>query len=215
MAAFAVFYLTGLQNIDDTGLVKIKRFQLSPNRILALFFIIFGLIILIKPSQKPIQIPDENQKETSNWKLYKNDTFHFSFKYPDYLLSNFQVDTNIKSSKTLKNILNQNKAKGPKNPNVYNVFFEADAWKSDKPLEKFIKENLPETKNLESIKIKLEKIDGYRITNIDTKSDAFFEYNLLKNGNFIYNFAIISDEAILVKGNTPLLYNIISTVKFY
>lgn len=183
----------------------------------AFIFIIIGLFFILKPyfvSKKVVEFPSENTENTKNWKVYDNDKYRFSFKYPDYLLSNFHIQTNIKSSQTLNEMAKLNLRK-VKNPNEYNVIFEADAWRFNGTLEEFIDKNLPETKGLEKIKIILGKFEGLRISNIDVKSNAYFQYNLFNNNNYIYNFAILSDEAILIGGNSKLLENIITTTKFY
>lgn len=52
------------------------------------------------------------------------------------------------------------------------------------------------------------------ITNSKTESDVYFVYNLFKQGGFIYNFALFSDDPVLLDANLPLLENIISTVRF-
>lgn len=198
-----------------------KLFKKHSKKFVALFFIFIGLAFILRPYfqvEKVIVLPSENTNTTKGWKTYKNNMYHFSFKYPEYLLSNFQVNMNSKASHSLKEVSklgkNNNKARHNKNANNYNVIFEADAVKSEKSLKEFIDKNLPETKGLNIEKIKFENNPGIRITNIKTKSDAFFQYNLFKDGNFIYNFALISDESILIGGNTPLLEGIISTVKF-
>ncbi|MDO8270285.1 MAG: PsbP-related protein [Candidatus Levybacteria bacterium] len=185
---------------------------------LALLFIIIGFVFFVRPlinPEKPITIPQENTKETQYWKLYKNQEYHFSFKYPEGLLSNFQVNSTGKTTQTLKQLAFSKENIGEEtDPNAYNVVFEADGWKFGDSIDKFLNSNLPETKNLKRQKIILGEISGVRIMNVTTKSDAYFTYNIFQNGNFIYNFAILSDDPLLIDGNSKLLENIISTVKF-
>lgn len=182
----------------------------------AVFFIIIGLSLVLKPSPNSSThiIPVEDVSKTKDWKVYNNPYYHFSFKYPDYLLSNFQVRTNNHQYSVLQDITSLAKESSSKNPNAYNVIFEADSWKTELQIDRFIDKNLVETNNLKRQKIKLGNLSGVRISNQDKKSDVYFEYNLFKNEKFIYNFAIISDNPILIKGNVPLLYSIISTAKF-
>ena len=187
-------------------------------KLASLIFIIIGVvlfIITILNPQKPVTIPLENKSKTSGWKLYRNDEYHFSFKYPEGLLSNFKVDTTEPITVTLKQLESIKKSKSSLEPNSYNVFFEANGWKSDRTLDEFIKENLEQTKISKSQTIKLKNTLGLRITNIDTKADAYFYYNLFKHGNYIYNFAIFADNPDEIRGNTSLLNEIISTVEFY
>lgn len=185
-------------------------------KIISLVFIIVGIALFVLPvlnPQKPIIIPKEDLKKTHGWKLYSNDEYRFSFKYPEGLLSNFQVNSVGKTTQVLRQ-LESNKLNLDTNPNSYNVIFEADGWKSSDSLTKFINENLPETKNLKKQKIIAGNLEGVRISNADKKVDAFFYYNIFKHGDFIYNFAILSDDPVLIEGNTKLLEDIISTAKF-
>ena len=75
--------------------------------------------------------------------MYKNGEYHFSFKYPEGLLSNFQVNTVGKTAQTLRQ-LSELKNSMPYDPNSYNVFFETDGYKFSGKLVEFINKNLPE-----------------------------------------------------------------------
>ena len=195
--------------------------KLPYKNFVAIFFIAVGLLLILKPDPSKsnvITISKENTSHTKGWKIYENDKFNFSFKYPDYLLSNFKLDFSVKTSQTLNEITeikNDNDMLArQKETDEYNVVFQADATKYEGSIDEFINEYLQEAEGLEKIHIKFGNIKGYRISNFERKSDAYFEYNILKNDNFIYNFAIISDEAVLIRGNSPLLHEIISTAKF-
>ena len=182
---------------------------------ISLILFLIGIILVIKPYlsvQKSFVFPKENTKVTSGWKEYKNSEYHFSFKYPEGLLSNFQVSTETPTTRTLKQIV---LIKNKKNPNTYNVSFEADGWKSNDSIVKFAYYKLPETKNLLQQKIILGNLTGVRFTNTDKNNEAYFVFNLFKKNNYIYNFAIFADDPKLIKGNEDLLNSIISTLKFY
>lgn len=190
-----------------------KKYQ----KIVAVIFVLFGFFLILKPSistLKPIVILKETSTQTLGWKLYKNSEYHFSFKYPEGLLSNFQVQMTNKVSQTLRQLSSLKKLNTQYDPNAYNVFFEVDGWKSSDSLPDFTKKYLPETKNQSRQTIILGDIYGLRISNIDNSADAFYQYNLFKNGNYIYNFALLSNESILIGGNSKLLETIISTAKF-
>lgn len=185
---------------------------------ISLIFIFLGLILLLKsfaPQQVQVVIPPENQQQTLGWKIYKNDEYHFSLKYPEGLLSNFRVEMNGKTSQTLQQLSSLKNTKKDYDPNAYNVIFEADAWKSSETLSDFITQNMPETNRQNSQIIILKNLRGLRISNVDTAANGYYQYNLFKNGNYIYNFALLSDESILIGGNAKLLDGIISTAKFY
>jgi hypothetical protein len=191
-----------------------KKYKKTISTIFILLGIWFFVLPIVNPP-KPILIPKENTVKTNGWKLYENRQYHFSFKYPEGLLSNFQVNSIGKTSQILKQLSSGNYSNIPKDPNVYNVTFEADGYKFSGKLDEFINKNLRETKNLKRQKITLGEIEGVRITNVEKKSDAYFYYNVFKHGNYIYNFAILADDPVLIGGNTKLLEDIISTVKFY
>jgi len=179
--------------------------------------IILGLVLIFLPHfnfQKSIVLPKENSKITSGWREYKSSEYHFSFKYPEGLLSNFQVNTTGKIGVTLQQLSSLKDTITSNDPNAYNVFFEADGWKSADSLDEFIKANLPETKGVKRQKIKVGNIDGIRISNLEKKADAYYYYNLFKNGDYVYNFAIFADNAEEIRGNTKLLDDIIGTIKF-
>lgn len=187
-------------------------------KLLSIVFIFIGLVLFVLPivnPQKPIIIPKEDLQKTIGWKVYDNPEYHFLFKYPDGLLSNFHVQTTDKSQQTLKSLEQIKKSITASDPNSYNVIFEADGWKHKGNLLEFIDKNLPETRNINKQALLLNSSGGFRITNFDTKSDAYFYYNIFQHGDYIYNFAIFSDTPDLIRGNTQLLEDIISTVKFY
>ncbi len=165
-------------------------------------------------TEKPLEIPQENTKATSGWKEYKNSQYHFFFKYPEGLLSNFRVDSTGPINITLKQLESNKKSKKTSNPNSYNVFFEANGWKFEGTIDKFIGENLQIT-NYKRQKIRVGTVEGLRISNLEEKADAYYYYNLFKHGEYIYNFAIFADSAEEVRGNTKLLDDIIGTAKFY
>lgn len=183
---------------------------------LSLILVFIGLILFVLPMilQKPIIIPKENLNKTIGWKEYKSSEYHFSFKYPEGLLSSFQVRTTGPIDTTLKQLVSNNVARTAADPNAYNVFFEANGWKFTGTLDQFVKKNVTQTKNTERQSIKLGNTSGLRISNLDEKADAYFYYNLFKHGNFVYNFAIFADNADEVRGNTKLLDDIIGTAKF-
>lgn len=179
--------------------------------------LIFSLILLVVIKQeKTIKIPQENIDETKHWKTYTNERLHFSFKYPEGQLSNF---TESEFGKTTHQLLEKVKNTRQKNQTIkgyeYNVQFGADAWKYEENLDMFLKEILPETKNLKRQKIVLKQSEGLRITNLETENDVYFAYNLFQQGNFIYNFALFSDDPVLLNANLTLLENIMSTAMFY
>lgn len=151
---------------------------------------------------------------TSGWKEYKNSQYHFSFKYPEGLLSNFKVDSTGPIDITLKQLKSIKKSGKTSDTNSYNVFFEANGWKFDGTIEEFIDENLQIT-NYKRQKIRVGTAEGLRISNLEEKEDAYYYYNLFKNGNYIYNFAIFADNPEEILGNTKLLDDILGTVKFY
>lgn len=184
---------------------------------IAAALITLGILLFLAPflrSEKPIVIPQENTKVTSEWKEYKNSQYRFSFKYPEGLLSNFKVDSTGPIDITLKQLESNKKSKKTSDPNSYNVFFEANGWKFEGSIDEFVEENL-HIKNYDRQKIKLGSLEGIRISNLEEKADAYYYYNLFKNGNYIYNFAIFADNANEVFGNKKLLDDIIGTAKFY
>jgi hypothetical protein len=200
----------------------IKKFQKSFVMILIfLGLMILVLIALIKP-QKHIKIPPENFQKTTGWKIYENKEYHFSFKYPDFILSNFEVNTQNKTTTSLKE-MTQFKKTSPQDKTTtqntpYNVIFEADAWKSESTLSDFLKKGyLKETAGFERQTIMLGDLVGYRISNINIgkKTDVYFYYNLFKRGNYVYNFVLLSDDPVLILGNKELLDEIIATTRFY
>lgn len=179
--------------------------------------ILIGVLFFLTPllrTEKPLEIPQENTKATSGWKEYKNSQYHFSFKYPEGLLSNFKVDSTGPIDITLKQLKSIKKSGKTSDTNSYNVFFEANGWKFDGTIEEFIDENLQIT-NYKRQKIRVGTVEGLRISNLEEKEDAYYYYNLFKNGNYIYNFAIFADNPEEILGNTKLLDDILGTVKFY
>ena len=183
---------------------------------LAIIFILLGVVLFIQPiiNQKPLIIPKENTQKTTGWKVYENSEYHFSFKYPEGLLSNFHVQTSSSTQQTQNTIETIKKSTVTANSNSYNVIFEADGWKFNGKLSEFINNNLSEPKGLQKQRLLLVKANGLRITNIDKKADVYFYYNIFQNGDFIYNFAIFADGPDLIRANTQLLEEIISTAKF-
>lgn len=174
----------------------------------------------INPPQKPTKIPPENLQKTMGWKVYENKEYHFYFKYPDFILSNFQVNTQNKTKTSLKEITQFKKTgtkDGTAQSNTYNVIFEADAWKFDGTISDFIKKgNLGNIEKFEKQTIVLGGLTGYRISNVNNgkKADVYFYYNLFKYGSYVYNFALLSDNPVLISGNKQLLDEIMSTAKF-
>lgn len=166
--------------------------------------------------KQTITISKEDPQTTIGWKEYRNDEFRFSFKYPEGLLSNFSVLKNDLGTTTYNQISKSRPSKKTEllNPSGYNVIFEAGAAKSGENLDNFLKHNLPETKDLKRQKIILDDMEGVRITNIEEEKDAYFIYNLFEKNGVIYNFALLSDDPVLIRGNTPLLEDILSTARF-
>lgn len=185
---------------------KIRKFAL----VLPLLALL--LLLLISKKEKPISIPYENTQKTIGWKEYKNTEYNFSFKYPEGQLSNFNVTTNDLGTSTYNRITSKN---SPPNPNEYNVTFEAGAIKFKGKLEDFLKHNLEETKMAVSQEITLGTIKGKRYSNIEKKSNAYFLYNIFQKGDVIYNFALLSDDPILISANKNLLDEILTTVKLH
>lgn len=183
---------------------RIRKFAL------ALPLLALLLLLLISKKEKPISIPYENPQKTIGWKEYKNTEYNFSFKYPEGQLSDFNVTTNDLGTSTYNRISSE---KFPPNPNAYNVTFEAGAIKYKGKLDDFLKHNLKETKMAVSQEITLGAIKGKRFLNLEKKSDVYFLYNIFQKGDFIYNFALLSDDPILIKANQNLLDEILTTVK--
>lgn len=183
---------------------KIRKFAL------ALPLLALLLLLLISKKEKPISIPQENPQKTIGWKEYENDEYNFSFKYPEGQLSNFNVTTSDLGTATYNKI---NSKKSPPNPNAYNVTFEVGAIKFKGKLDDFLKNNLKETGTAESQEITLGTSRGKRFSNIEKRSDAYFLYNIFQKGDVIYNFALLSDDPILIKANQNLLDEILTTVK--
>lgn len=184
---------------------------------IAVTLIVLGIILFLTPLlklEKPIVIPQEDTRVTSGWKEYKNSQYHFSFKYPEGLLSNFKVDSTGPIDITLKQLKSIKKSGKTTDPNSFNVFFEANGWKFEGTIDKFISENLQIT-NYKRQKIKAGNFEGLRISNLEEKADAYYYYNLFKKGNYIYNFAIFADNAEEISGNSKLLDDIMGTAKFY
>jgi len=165
-----------------------------------------------------VTIPPEKKSETTHWKLYENASLHFSFKYPEGLLSNFNVTSNSDAYDSMVDA-SDNKSKAlelKKTPNSYNVIFEAKAYKFEGSIKEFLKKgNLSETKDLTQQPVILKDVKGIKLTNRDEQEQkAYFEYYLFKNENYIYNFSLLTDEPILITANEALLEKIIATLKF-
>lgn len=182
--------------------------------LLLLIFVVAGAVLALFKTPKPIQIPKENTKNTAAWKEYKNSEYKFSFKYPEGLLSNFVVNTTGLGSETLKNLSTQKESSTKNATNTYNVVFEANGTKFDGTADEFLNEKLPEIKGLKKEPIRLGDLEGVRISNNDQKTNAHFLYNIFWKGSFVYNFALYSDDPILITGNKQLLTDILSTAKF-
>lgn len=170
----------------------------------------------MQKSDTPYVIPHENIKMTTGWKYYLNREFHFSFKYPEGLLSNFVVNTTDLGNTTLNSLksIAGSAAKNASEVYTYNVVFEAGAIKHAGSLDNFIQDKLPETRGSTRQRIELNDIEGIRITNVKNENDVYFLYNIFKINDVIYNFAIFSDDPILIDANKPLLDNILATAKF-
>lgn len=171
------------------------------------------LFVTVFRHDKPFVIPSEDHQKTTHWKSYRNVEFGFSFKYPEGLLSNFTVNTTDLGTTTLKKLSNVDMSKRA-DPTSYNVFFEAGGVKYDGNLKEYVAKNLPETKNASGQKIILDGVEGVRFTNIEKKDNAYFLYNVFQKEDVIYNFALLSDDPILIGANKPLLDDILTTVKF-
>lgn len=183
--------------------------------IFALIFPLFALLVLTNHKAKPVvKIPAEKTSETTYWKLYQNNDFFFSFKYPDYVLSNFQVETFNDTYQKVKGIAHSKE--GSDGIPSYNVFFEANAWKYTGTLDDFVRKGPLNIKDLETQEIILGENHGVRVTNTSLeKQEGYFYYNIFKKDNYIYNFALLSDDRVLIDANSDLLEKIMSTAKFY
>ncbi len=176
------------------------------------------LIINISREQKTsIKIPPENTHETTNWKLYENKDYHFSFEYPDYMLSNFMIDTLDNTQQGIKGSFRNNNKDNSSGIPTYNVIFEANAWKYKGSLSDFINKGPLGIKKMERQSIELKKMKGVRVTNINSekKEEVYYYYNLFKKGDFVYDFALFSDDKVLINANSGMLNEIMATVKFY
>ncbi len=184
--------------------------------IIALLFPLFALLMLtMKKPTPPIKIPVEKNAETKYWKVYQNNDFYFSFKYPDYILTNFSVETYSNTYQKVKGIAVSKKQNSNGIP-TYNVFFEANAWKFNGSIDEFIMKGPLKIPNLRKQEIISGENHGVRVTNLDLeKQDAYFQYNIFKKDNFIYNFALLSDDPALINANSMLLDQIISTAHFF
>lgn len=183
--------------------------------IIALLFPLFALLMLTMKKPIAVKIPSENVQETSYWKTYQNNDFFFSFKYPDYILSNFQVETFNNTYQKVKGIAHA-KTESENGIPTYNVFFEANAWKFTGTLDDFVKKGPLKISSLKTQEIILEENHGVRVTNVDLeKQEGYFYYNLFKKDDYIYNFALLSDDKVLIDANSSLLDKIMSTAKFY
>lgn len=184
--------------------------------IIALLFPLFALLMLtMKKPIAPIKIPVEKTVETKYWKVYQNNDFYFSFKYPDYILTNFSVETYSNTYQKVKGIAVSKKQNSNGTP-TYNVIFEANAWKFNGSIDDFIMKGPLKIPNLKTQEIISGENHGVRLTNLDQeKQDAYFQYNIFKKDNFIYNFALLSDDPTLINANSMLLDQIISTAHFF
>lgn len=194
-----------------------KKFHLSIDFIIiALLFPLFALLVLTNHTATPtVKIAAEKTSETAYWKLYQNNDFYFSFKYPDYILSNFQVETFNNTYQKVKGIAHSKAGIKDEIPS-YNVFFEANAWKYSDTLEDFIKKGPLKIADMKTQEVILGENHGVRVTNSNLeKQEGYFYYNIFKKDNYIYNFALLSDDRILIDANSDLLDKIISTAKFF
>lgn len=176
-----------------------------------MLFLFFLINLFTQKPEKLIAIKNVSAEKIEGWKNYQNLEYNFSFLYPDVIISDFKFNEHEKILRRVIEI-----AKDPKNTD-YSVFFEINAWKYNGNIEDFLKNgNVPEVKNYKSQKIVSNILRGIRVTNIngDNRQEIYFYYNFFRNKNFIYNFALVSDEKILIKANTDLLDEIISTIKF-
>lgn len=124
--------------------------------IFALIVPLFALLVLTNHRPTPIvKIPIEKKSETAYWKTYQNNDFFFSFKYPDYILSNFQVETFRDTYQKVKGIADVKKENDNGVP-TYNVFFEANAWKYEGTLDDFIKKGPLKISDIKTRKLFLE-----------------------------------------------------------
>ncbi len=199
-------------------LEKIRRVQLRWIALLCIVLTLLLAIVFFLNRPKTVTIPPEKKSETTHWKLYENASLHFSFKYPEGLLSNFNVTSNSDAYDSMVDA-SDNKSKAlelKKTPNSYNVIFEAKAYKFEGSIKEFLKKgNLSETKDLTQQPVILKDVKGIKLTNRDEQEQkAYFEYYLFKNENYIYNFSLLTDEPILITANEALLEKIIATLKF-
>lgn len=193
-----------------------KKFRLPIDFLLiALLFPLFVITMLtLKKPATLIKIPPEKTSETKFWKTYQNNDFYFSFKYPDYMLDNFHVETFSNTFQKVKGTASAKKQSSNGIP-TYNVFFEANAWKFNGALDDFVKNGPLKIKGYKTREILLNDMHGLRVTNTDNKkADAYFYYNIFKKDNFIYNFALLTDDKVLIGANSDLLNEIMSTAKF-
>ncbi len=192
-----------------------KKFRLPLDfLIIALLFPLFALLLLTMKKPTVVKIPNENIQETSNWKTYQNNDFFFSFKYPDYILSNFTVETFTDTYQKVKGIAYKKK----ENDGIptYNVLFEANAWKYNGSLDDFVKKGPLKISDFKTQEIILDQNQGVRATNTNLeKQEGYFYYNLFKKDGYVYNFALLSDDKVLIDANSGLLDKIMSTAKFF
>lgn len=204
---------------------SIKKLFFKKQFVYVVFLVLVAVVIFVSRllflQPPPIHIQKENIAKTTNWKEYKNSVYHFAFKYPDVLLSNFQIETSNKPTESLQKMTalksEESSRIGSSQSNTYNVVFEANGWKYSDTLDKFLSDGpFKDVKNYKRQKIILNDIEGLRITNKDNEkqSDAYFYYNLFKKGDYVYNFSLITDDPSLIDGNAKLLDEIISTAKF-
>ncbi len=193
-----------------------KKFRLPLDfLIFALLFPLFAILMLTMKKPTAVKIPSEKTSETAYWKMYQNNDFFFSFKYPDYILSNFQVETFDNTYQKVKGIAYAKKENDDGIP-TYNVFFEANAWKYNGSLDDFVKKGPLKISNFKTQEIILGENHGVRVTNVDLeKQEGYFYYNLFEKDDYIYNFALLSDDKILIDANSGLLDKIMSTAKFF
>lgn len=196
----------------------LKNIQLKWVAIAILIVLVATLAFFFLSRPKTVTIPAEKTSETTHWKLYENASLHFSFKYPEGLLSNFNVTSNSDAYDSMVEASNS-KGEAPKlekSSSSYNVVFEAKAYKFKGDIKDFIKKgNLAEVKGLSLQPVMLKDLKGIKVTNRDEKEQkAYFEYYLFKNNNYIYNFSLLTDDPILITANEELLEKIIATLTF-
>lgn len=191
--------------------------KLVPYKIVLFIFLALLLILLFiwKKEEKSIVIPTENVVETQHWKTYNNSQFRFSFKYPEGEISDLQEIKYGETTQRLSKEVRETSANSKGVVSEYNVKFGVDVYKTEMALDKFVEENLLETRKLNQETLIYKDLKGIRIGNQQINSNVYFVYYIIKNLKNIYIFALFSDDPVLIDANIPLLEKIISTARFY